>query len=133
MPKTVAAKGRRHSGRVVSVPMKRSKKQEEQVEHGFDLTDVTASNWKAILENVGLDHKQDGVYCDKKQRWTWKNEHITVVACNDPVSGIPRGEVDYASYIGVTGKAIFVSDFVRQLKETAINIKGESKGCREFV
>ena len=103
--------------------------------YGFDLTDISGSAWADMVKEHGLkgtlkSTKSDGMTYSK---WIWKGKDVTVISSNDPISGKPKGEKDYASYIGVKGNKDTVDKIVSFIKAHADGIKGESPGKLDFI
>jgi len=110
----------------------RIKKYLNEAEHGFDLTDISAKNWKKLVKDFGL--KKSLV----KNKWEWKGKDILVVTGNDPISGkySKKGqredEKDYAGYIGIEGKTSIVKKVAEFIRNNG-DPKDESKGSRDFI
>ena len=108
---------------------------EATAKHGFDLTGITASNWKKVLAAVGVRPAaaQSGI------TWKWTGPGIQIFTGNDPItgkysqSGGREDEKDYASYIGIEGDPAKVKMAAGLIKKLAKTIKGESPGEREFI
>ena len=111
---------------------------------GFDLTDISASDWQRMLSKLNID---DGVVTEVKKdftnavmrHWTWSaSEGFIVTWCN-PVTGkhlapnMTGHYPDQLSYVGIEGTKKFVDDVVKFIRKHAILIKNESYGTRNYI
>ena len=103
--------------------------------HGFDLTDIDASDWKLVLSGVGIRDHEGKIGRDG---WQWKGPGILIVTGNNPITGEyalgqREPEENYASYIGIEGEPEKVKIAADMIRELAKNIKDESPGERQFI
>ena len=104
-------------------------------EAGFDLTDISASSWKKLLDMYNIPHTPRKT----KYGWVWSgNSPVTIWTANDPITGkyIDGGrgnEKDYASYIGISGDADDVKAVFNFIKTNATGIKDSNPRKREWI
>ncbi len=112
--------------------------------HGFDLTDFDSTDgWRKVLAACDLtfdgeaDHpRKDG----EKMGWAWRNPRglLVVTSCN-PLTGDfqgdtkGRGDMGYASYMGVEGPAVEVKAAVAAIRKNAAYIKSQEAGRRSYI
>lgn len=109
----------------------------EATKHGFDLTDFRSGGWAKVLRGIGASttpKKLNTAY----PAFSWVGRKATggkvvITTGNNPVAGGPRGDKDYASYIGIEGDAQAVKNAVQLIKQNADEIKDESPGRRDFI
>ena len=117
---------------------------ESKAEAGFDLTDITASNWKKLLKKYNIPTKPREV----NDRWVWqaKDRSVTIYTTNDPITGkysvfhpswpdrrLKEDEKDYAGSIGITGDKDKVSGIFGFIKKHAHDIKGDDPNARHWI
>jgi hypothetical protein len=107
---------------------------ESDAEAGFDLTDITAANWKKVLAKFSIDKKPK----QTPKGWEWHGVGILIVTANDPITGKyyngGRGdETDYASYIGISGSTLNVAIAFKLIKSLAADVKGYNATKREYI
>lgn len=109
----------------------------ESTKHGFDLTDFKPGGWERVLRGIGATTKPKKMSTGYPMfRWVGKRAKgakVAIFTGNDPITGGPRGEKNYASYIGIEGDPQAVKDVVRLIKQEADYIKDESPGRRDFI
>lgn len=109
----------------------------EATKHGFDLTDFKPGGWERVLRGIGATTKPKKMSTGYPSfRWVGRRAtggKVEITTGNDPISGGPRGEKNYASYIGIEGDPQAVKDVVRLIKQEADYIKDESPGRRDFI
>ena len=91
----------------------------------FDLTDITAENWKKILVSMGVS--EDPI--QKNSMWVWSGPGIKIHTANDPITGKYAGgnrsdEKDYASYIELYGDKEKIEKAAKMVRDLASVIKG---------
>ena len=109
----------------------------EATKHGFDLTDFKPGGWARVLRGIGASTTPKKLNTGYPSfRWVGKRAKgasVQIVTGNNPITGEPRGEKDYASYIGIEGDPQAVKDVVRLIKQNAAYMKDESPGRRDFI
>ena len=104
----------------------------EKAQHGFDLTDIPAKDWKKLVDKFALKVSK------KDDRFEWKGKDILVVTKNNPITGKygskgkREDEKDYTSYIGIEGKKELVKKIASFINKYG-SPKDESKGTREYI
>ena len=107
----------------------------DEAQWGFDLTGISADNWKKVLKAGGIPEKpknDDG-------KWVWQGKGIKIHTGNDPISGqygrkgMREDEVGYASYIGLYGNADLVKKLAKMISKTADDIKEETPNDSGFI
>lgn len=102
--------------------------------HGFDFTKISAGDWKKVLKAAKIGDTP----VRSAEGWKWMGPDILIVTGNDPITGRyysqggRQDEADYASAIGIEGKADLVqaaADMIKKLGDS----KGESPGERDFI
>jgi hypothetical protein len=113
-----------------------------QGEHGFDLTDFKPGGFRQILKALaatdrGTKMKRGGI---DVWRWTGMRPYagkragrVTLYTKNNPITGQPSGEKDYASHMVVVGHKSGVQQLVKFIKQYASEIKGESPGRSDYI
>lgn len=101
----------------------------ESAKHGFDLTDISGDDWKEVLKAIGA---KDTPKKNKDGYWDWKGKNVLIVTKNDPITGEPKGEEDYASYIGIEGDKAQVAKAAKMIKAKG-DSKDESPSRRDFI
>lgn len=107
-------------------------------EAGFDLTEISATVWQRMIDGFGLSFEESS------EGWVWsryrdlEGERDFVISANNPITGEyhsgGRGkEVDYASYIGISGSDAFVKDAFEYIKEHADYIKASNPKHRHYI
>jgi len=115
-------------------------------EWGFDFTDFKNGEFKDVLKGLGIaegDVTDDiGEDLDGKpyrRGFVWHGEAIEITTGNNPITGqfsnpnMREPEVNYASYIGITGLPEQVDIAVKLIKKHSSFRKGESKNMRDFI
>ena len=116
-------------------PADKKEDKSTKAEWGFDLTSITAENWKKVLKEAGASTTP----VLEEYAWVWKGKGVTLYTGNDPITGkygsrnYREKEVDYASYIGIDGDKEKVKKLAGLIKELADNIKEESPRKRDFI
>ena len=105
----------------------------EATKHGFDLTDFKPGGWKSVLRGIGASTNGVKDTSVGYPMFQWKGKSVTIYTGNNPITGGPRGEKDYASYIGIDGDATAVKLAVGLIKKYADDTKDESPGRRDFI
>lgn len=112
----------------------------EAQKHGFDLTDFKPGGWERVLRSIGASTTPKKLSTGYPAfRWVGKRgigakrASVQIVTGNNPITGGPRGEKNYASYIGIEGDPQAVKDVVRLIKQEADYYKDESPGRRDFI
>jgi len=121
-------------------------KDPKNLEWGFDLTDFKNGQFKDVLKGLGIaegDVTDDiGEDLDGKpyrRGFVWHGEGIEITTGNNPITGqysnpnMREPEVNYASYIGITGLPDQVKMAVKLIKKHSDFRKGESQNRREFI
>jgi hypothetical protein len=109
----------------------------EQYEWGFDLTSISAENWKKILKENGMH--QGPINDSQLGAWVWTGPGIKIHTGNDPIKGTyaqggkREDEVGYASYIGVYGDKDKVTKVSKMISELADDIKEENPGDSRYI
>lgn len=105
----------------------------EAGKHGFDLTDFKPGGFQKVLRGMGegKPKMKKGNRSYPSFEFTFSN--VTIVTGNDPITGGPRGEKDYASYIGIEGEPEAVAKVVALIKQHSSYTKDESPGRRDFI
>lgn len=106
---------------------------------GFDLSEITVVNWKALLYKFNICH--ESVKTEKGWVWWQHGSDNVVVTANNPLTGLyyhDRGGSDepvigYCGYIGIEGDSSFVADFFVAFKELCEYYKDEDFGNRSFI
>lgn len=102
---------------------------------GFDLTSITAANWKKVCKAGNVSDKAknvDGV-------WIWMGPQLKIHTGNNPITGeygrkgMREDEKDYASYIGLYGVSEVVEQVAALIKKLADDIKDESPNESHFI
>lgn len=117
---------------------------QEDAHAGFDLTDISAKNWKKLVKMIGAKEKPkkgSGTktkYGFSELGWIWQGKDVVLVSANDPITGERynggrEAEKDYASYIGISGNPAMVKKVYDFIKKNADNVKGYNKTEREFI
>lgn len=110
---------------------------EHDYEWGFDLTGITAANWKKVLDSVKIPHKP--VLDTDLDIWVWQGPGIKIHTGNDPITGKysqhgkREDEKDYASFIGVYGDTDKVVKIAKMIHDLADNIKQETPHKSRFI
>lgn len=112
----------------------------EAQKYGFDLTDFKTGGWERVLRSIGASTTPKKMAA-KYPLFRWvgkrgigaKRKTVVIYTGNNPITGQPRGDKDYASYIGIEGDPQAVKDVVRFIKQEASYIKDESPGRRDFI
>lgn len=109
-----------------------------EAEWGFDLTDFKPGGFVKVLKGIeaspSVTIRTVGVGSGSfYKEFHWKGKGVTIITGNNPISGGPRGEKNYASYIGISGSPEAVKNAVKLIKKYAEYIKGESKNRRDFI
>lgn len=109
--------------------------EEGEAQWGFDLTSISAENWKKILLAGEISPKpvnDDG-------KWVWTGPNIKIHTGNDPISGKygrtggRAPEKDYASYIGIYGEKAIVKKIAKMISTLAEDIKEETPNKSRFI
>lgn len=118
------------------------KRYKDCTKYGFDLTDMPAMKWFAMLQRYGLTYvqrKTDVSFTGERGGpfvWGFKDGHI--VTGNNPLHGDymyasqRSHDIGYCSYIGITGTRAFVRKVKAYIRKHAGYIKDESDG-RRFI
>ncbi len=107
----------------------------DQDEWGFDLTNISASNWKKVLSAVGISSKPNL----KDEVWVWEAPGITIHTGNDPITGKysrhdkREDEEGFASYIGVYGDKDKVKKVASMIHKLASYIKEENPHQSHYI
>lgn len=107
------------------------------IQHGFDLTEISAANFRKILRELDID--QNAKVGKETGGWEFKGPGILIVTGNNPITGKysrkgqREDEVGYASYIGIEGDPEKVKKVARMIKKLATYIKDEDKTKRQFI
>jgi len=113
-----------------------------QGEHGFDLTDFKPGGFERVLTSIGASRHGTRVKQGSIEMWRWVGQRpyagkqtaeVIIWTSNNPITGKPHGEKNYASYMAVTGHKEGVKQVVKFIKQSADYIKGESPGRRDFI
>lgn len=112
--------------------------QEYEDEYGYDLTHFKPGGFQKVLFGLKMHESSARVKINNYWVWMWeKPEGIIVTSCN-PINGDfadkDRGgeRIDYASYMGVSGKKAFVKHAKELISKYAEDIKDESPK-RNFI
>ena len=110
--------------------------------HGFDLTDFKPGGFERILTALGAGRKGTKVKLGSVNAWRWVGQRpyagkqtaqVILYTKNNPLTGEPTDEKNYASYMAVTGHKEGVKQLVKFIKQEASHIKGESPGRRDYI
>jgi len=131
---------------VEGIRLKRKVISSNQIEWGFDLTEFKPDGFQKLLKDVGIPEgdvsKDFGEDLDGNKYgrgFIWHGEGIEITTGNNPITGqyarpeAREPEVNYASYIGITGLPDLVKVAVRSVKKNTVFIKDESKNMRDFI
>jgi hypothetical protein len=114
----------------------------KQYEWGFDLTEISDTNWIKCLKLVGIPPMADlrkPFPQANHSIWVWEGNGIKVHTGNNPITGEYRtpgqrdNEVGYASYIGVYGDKDKVTKFAKAVSKLATFIKEENPGKSPYI
>lgn len=121
-------------------------KDPKNLEWGFDLTDFKNGQFKDVLKGLGIveadvtnDMGEDLDGKPYRRGFVWHGEGIEITTGNNPITGqysnpnMREPEVNYASYIGITGLPDQVKMAVKLIKKHSSDIKDESKNRRNFI
>ena len=121
-------------------------KDPKNLEWGFDLTDFKDGQFKDVLKGLGIaegdvtdDMGEDLDGKPYRRGYVWHGEGIEITTGNNPITGqysnpnMREPEVNYASYIGITGLPDQVKMAVKLIKKHSSGIKDESKNRRTFI
>jgi len=121
-------------------------KDPKNLEWGFDLTDFKDGQFKDVLKGLGIaegdvtdDMGEDLDGKPYRRGYVWHGEGIEITTGNNPITGqysnpnMREPEVNYASYIGITGLPDQVKMAVKLIKKHSSGIKDESKNRRNFI
>ncbi len=121
-------------------------KDPKNLEWGFDLTDFKNGQFKDVLKGLGIaegdvtnDMGEDLDGKPYRRGFVWHGEGIEITTGNNPITGqysnpnMREPEVNYASYIGITGLPEQVKMAVKLIKKHSSVIKDESKNRRNFI
>lgn len=116
------------------------------IKWGFDLTNFKPNGFQQILKQLGItedslteEFRNDLNGVQYRRSFIWHGQNIKIVTVNNPISGeyaqINRREndKDYASYIGIEGRADQVKKAVELIHEQSDFIKDESPLTRDFI
>lgn len=110
-------------------------KEEDMMDWSFDLSDISANKWEAILKllDVNTIPKQGDA------SWIWEGDEVEISTTNNPITGEysrknrRENEKDYVGAVGITGEKEVVETFVSLFKKYATFIKGESPHTRDII
>lgn len=120
--------------------MRMIRETEGTYQHGFDHTDISAGDWKKVLNRAGVTEMEPEHESEHGSKfWVWESPKIKIVTLNNPISGEYAGpgkrenEKDFAGYIGLEGDEDTVEIIANLIKSLASDIKGESPGDRSYI
>lgn len=97
----------------------------------FDLTDFGSADTFSLCMNI---HSLE--YEPHSKPFTWRNEHVKMVTCCNPLTGSHKNGGDYskgyASYIHIQGNEDAVVSLYDDIVELAEYIKGKSLGRWDY-
>lgn len=108
---------------------------------GFDLSQISVENWKALLDKYRIEHEA----VKTENGWVWlaryTNAYNFVVTANNPLTGyyyhdlygIDKKSEGWVGYMGIEGDSAFVADFFVDYKENCEFYKDEEFGERSFI
>ncbi len=113
-----------------------------QGEHGFDMTDFKPGGFRRILTALGANTNGSKTKLGSIDVWRWVGQRpyagkqtaqVILYTKNNPMTGQPNGEKNYASYMALVGHKEGVKQMVKFIKQEADYIKGESPGRRDYI
>jgi hypothetical protein len=135
--------GAAKKSKVESRLIKSRKLNEEQDKWGFDSTEISASNWKAILSMGGAQGSPVLRGSGQRGGWVWQGQGVKIITSNDPFTGerydsnehpgMYDTSKDYVGYIGIEGEAEKVKEIAKEIKKRASYVKGTSPHDRDFI